>query len=122
MSLVGIPFSQHFPVHQYATVSAGAVDSRVFFGKIPSTCVGFIYKIGNNYHAGCHLTWKIDGVTVEKQIERQIGGIDHPAQYNEDNGGPYLVKDYVEFTASNPTAGDLTFEVLVEGLIYQTRK
>lgn len=119
--LVGIPFSQHFKVHQYATVPAGGVNVRVFYGKIPNSCVGFLYKVGNNYHSGCSLSWKIDGSTVEGDIERTIGEIDHPANYTEENGGPYIVKDYIEFSASNPTANDLIFEVLADGVIYNVR-
>ena len=120
MSLVGIPFSQYFKVHQYATVPANST-ARVFYGKLPNSMVGFVYKIGNNYHSGSVLRWMIDGTDVEREIERQIGSVDRPAQYNMENGGPYLVKDYIEFTATNNSSEDLVFEVLVDGLIYEAR-
>jgi hypothetical protein len=121
MSLVGIPFSQYFSVHQHASVAAGSTNTRVFYGQIPQSCVGFLYKFGNNYHSSTYLTWIIDGVKIEKQIERQIGSVDRPAQFNEENGGPYLVKSYIEVTATNPTSEDLTFEVLADGVCFQTR-
>ena len=120
MSLVGIPFSQYFKVHQYATVPANST-ARVFYGKLPNSKVGFIYKVGNNYHSESSLRWIIDGADVERNIERQIGSIDSPAQFKMDNGGPYLVKDYVEFTATNNDSKDLVFEALVDGLIYERR-
>ena len=121
MSLVGIPFSQYFKVHQYVTVPANTLDYRVFYGKIPNSKVGFIYKVGNNYHSGSTLRWRIDGADVEREIERQIGSIDSPAPFNMENGGPYLVRDYVEFTATNNNSEDLIFEVLVDGLVYERR-
>jgi hypothetical protein len=122
MNLVGIPFSQLGSVHQYASISASSTG-RVFYLKIPDSCVGFIYKVGTSpFQTDTYLALVIDGMTVEKKIERMNGSIDTPVQFNDENGGPYLVKDYVEFTATNNSNNSLTFNVCCDGVCYSQRK
>jgi len=116
MKLIAIPFSQFGKIHQYKTVGAGK-SARVFYLKIPNSCVGFLNQIGNNWFDNTYYVWKIDGAVVENKIERMIGEINSPKEFEP----PFLVVDKIEFFAYNNDTTSHTFEVLCDGVAYLKR-
>lgn len=105
-----IPFSQFTNIHQSATIQPGA-EGRVFYFKIPSSTVGFMNKIANNYFTGTTLRILVDGELLEGNIQRIIAMIDQPQEY----APPYLVKSSIEVRCENNDTLPHTLEVLVNG-------
>jgi hypothetical protein len=116
MKMIAIPFSQFGKVHQYKEIAAGE-SGRVYYLKIPDSCVGFIQQVANNYFDNTYLVWKIDGATVENKIERMIGKINNPKEFNP----PFLVQDKIEFWAYNNDTIAHTFEVVCDGVAYMRK-
>lgn len=107
------PFHEFGKVHQYATIPAGQ-RGRVFYFKVPETCVAFISEIASNWYQDTHLVWVIDGETVDSKIERMLGPLQDPHRIDP----PYVAKDYIEFKAHNNDDHDHEFEVICNGVLY----
>jgi archaellum component FlaG (FlaF/FlaG flagellin family) len=112
-----IPFSQLGQIHQYATVSAGITNQRVFYLKIPDSCVGFITRMASNWLDNIKFHFIIDGEIVERNIERQIGPMGDATKIDP----PYLVKNYIEVKANNNDTVAHDLEVLIDGIAYHVK-
>lgn len=108
-----ISFSQLGKIHQYATVSVGET-SRVYYLKIPGSCVGFLNQISSNYYTGVKWHVYVDGECVERDVEVQLGIMGDPRRIDP----PYLVNNYVEVKVYNGTDEDLLLEVFGSGEVY----
>ena len=86
-----ISFSQLGKVHQYVTVSAGAT-SRVFYLKIPDSCVGFLREISSNHFNDVKWCVYVDGECVIRDFEVQLGIMGNPKRIDP----PYLLHRDVE--------------------------
>ena len=110
MELSSIKF---YEPYQYATIAANR-SGRVYYMKVPQSCVAFIEQVANNWFADTYLDWIVDGQKVELQVQRAIAGLTIPKEYRP----PILAKDYIEWVAYNNSGTDRVFEVLCDGAIY----
>ena len=99
--------------HQYRTLSAGET-ATIYNLNIPKSCTGFIERVGSNWYEDCYFYWYIDGQDVEGRIERQMGSVSSPIEYNPPIAP--VVRN-IQFTAYNGTDTSLIFEILCDGLI-----
>jgi hypothetical protein len=105
--------TKFYKPYQYATIAAGE-SGRVYYYKIPDSCVGFIQQVANAWFANTKLDWIVDGEHVEPNlIERQIATIIEPKEYNP----PILVRNYIEWIAYNNSTASHVFEVLTDGFL-----
>lgn len=114
MVINAIPFSTLGKIHQYVTVNANTAKQRVFYLKIPNSCVGFINRMASNWFDDVKFHFVIDGETVERNIERQLGLMSNPVKIDP----PYLVRNYIEITADNGDTVNHNLEVLIDGIAY----
>ena len=100
--------------HQYTTIQPGS-SGRVYYMKVPESCVAFIERIGNNYFDNTYYKVYIDGELMESNvIERQIAPINQPLVLVE----PILVKNYIEVIGYNNDTSSHIMEFLIDGTIY----
>lgn len=101
--------SQLGTTHQTAEVNAGETK-RLFYLKIPSGYVGFIYKIANSWYPNTYLDFIVDGERVERlTMERNIT---NPLEYKP----PIVAKHYVEVIVTNNDSDKHYFEFWIDGI------
>jgi len=112
--LTGGPFSDYFSPHQSGTITQGtAIPTRIFYGRLPETCRGFLNRMASGWQAGVVMTFKIDGQFVE-EFRRVMGLIQQPNIINP----PYFIYDRIEVYATNTGTADWDYDVLLDGRIY----
>ena len=111
-----LPFSQLFRIHQSASVPAGT-SVRVFYGKIPDSCKGFIRRIATTvWYPSVTYVVKVDGETFES-VDRDIP-IDAPLKFDRDE--QVLVRDRVEVFAQNSSTNTYSLGMLIDGRAYHS--
>jgi len=112
--LVGGPFSEYFSPHQSGTVTQGTANpTRIFYGKLPETCRGFLNRMASSWQAGVTLQFKIDGQLVET-FQRVMGLIQQPNIIEP----PYFIYGEIEVYATNTGTADFNYDVMLDGRIY----
>lgn len=109
-----IPFSQMFRTHQSASVPAGQTV-RVFYGKIPNSCQGFIKRLANTiWYPNVTYVVKVDGAVFDS-LDRDVA-LTEPLVYEGEN--QILVNDMIEVYAVNDSANNYTLGFQVDGVAF----
>ena len=111
-----IPFSQLFRTHQSASVVGGNKD-RVFYGKIPDSCQGFIKRLATTvWYPDVTYVVKVDGAVFET-LDRNVG-LTEPLVFDGDS--QILVRDNVEVLDQNSSTNTYNLGFQVDGSAYHT--
>lgn len=111
-----IPFSSLFRTHQSGSVLP-SVTSRVFYGKIPNSCQGFVKRLANTvWYPGVTYVVKVDGETFDT-LDRDVA-LTEPLVY--DGESQILVRDKIEVYASNSSTNTYNLGFQVDGVAYHT--
>ena len=109
-----IPFSSLFNIQQNTNVIAGGSE-RVFYGKIPDSCVGFMNVVATvAWFSGVTYDIRVDGESFSR-IERDIT-LANPLVYHPKL--QIVVKDRIEVFASNSSTATYTLGMLIDGIAF----
>ena len=99
--------------HQYKTLAPGQGDYIFEYG-IPNNHRGYIQYVGSNYYDDSYFIWYVDEENVEGKIERQLGSVASPVEYNP----PIRFEKSIKVYAYNGDMESHIFEFLCDGLVY----
>lgn len=112
--MMTIPFGQLFETSQYSSVSPGG-NVRVFYGKIPNSCVGFVRSFATLvWYPSVMYDIRVDGEGFSK-IRREIP-LENPMNYQ--NNDQIVIKDKIEVYALNSSTNTYNLGAMVDGVAY----